>query len=117
VFFRLFAIEDSAARFRGSNDGRVAGIIPAQFLRHVVIDRTGVGHLLGNAEFLQLLDDLPRLYFQLSRQFIDSNLAHIQQLFLPVCPLYRRRYAVGNSVWRTVIRLKHSRHSSPHQYL
>jgi hypothetical protein len=74
----------------------LAGVIAAQTVGHVVVDRTGVGHLLGDAEFLQFLDDLARLYFQLSRQFIDSNLTHSQVIFylpaltaLPVKPCRR----------------------------
>jgi hypothetical protein len=74
----------------------LAGVIAAQTVGHVVVDRTGVGHLLGDAEFLQFLDDLARLYFQLSRQFIDSNLTHSQVIIylpaltaLPVKPCRR----------------------------
>jgi len=43
----------------------------------VFVDRTGVGNFFGNAEFVQLVDDLARLHFQLPRQLIDSNLTHI----------------------------------------
>jgi hypothetical protein len=37
-----------------------------------------VRDLFGYAEFVQLVDDLARLHFQLPRQLIDSNLTHIE---------------------------------------
>jgi hypothetical protein len=45
-----------------------------------------VGHLFGDTEFVQLVDDLARLYFQLPRKLIDSDLTHIQAIYLPACP-------------------------------
>ena len=54
-----------------------AAIVTAQLLRHVFVNRTGVGNFFGDAEFVELVDDLARLHFQLPRQFIDSNLTHI----------------------------------------
>jgi hypothetical protein len=60
-------------------------VIPAQLIGLVFVDRTGVGHFFGNAEFVQLVDDLARLHFQLSRQFIDSNLTHIEAFRLTAC--------------------------------
>jgi len=36
-----------------------------------------VGHLLGNAEFMKLVDDLARFDFQLPRQLINPDLTHI----------------------------------------
>jgi hypothetical protein len=45
-----------------------------------------VGQLFGHAEFGELLDDLSRLYFELPRQLIDSDLTHIQAFYLPACP-------------------------------
>jgi hypothetical protein len=56
---------------------RFATVVTPQLVGFVVVDRTGVGNLLGNAKFVQLVDDLARLHFQLPRQFIDSNLTHI----------------------------------------
>jgi hypothetical protein len=56
---------------------RFATVVTAQLVGFVVVDRTGVGYLLGDAKFVQLVDDLARLHFQLPRQFIDSNLTHI----------------------------------------
>ncbi len=63
----------------------IAGVIHAQFFGHIVVDRAGVGHFFGNAEFRQLLYDLSRLDFQLPRQLIDSDLTHIQEFCLPAC--------------------------------
>jgi hypothetical protein len=66
--------------------GGMRGVMNTQLFRHIVIDRAGVGHLLGNAEFLQFLYDLSRLYFQLPRQLIDPDLTHIQEfVYLPAC--------------------------------
>jgi hypothetical protein len=36
-----------------------------------------MGHLLGDAEFVELVDDLARLHFQLPRQLINPDLTHI----------------------------------------
>jgi hypothetical protein len=57
---------------------RFTVVIAAQLIGFVFVDRAGVGHLLGNAELVQFVDDLARLHFQLSRQLIDSNLTHIE---------------------------------------
>jgi hypothetical protein len=57
---------------------RFTTVIAAQLIGFVFVDRTGVGDFFGNAEFVQLVDDLARLYFQLPRQLIDSNLTHIE---------------------------------------
>lgn len=75
---------------------RFAAIIAAKLLGLVFINRTGVRDLLSDLEFVQLVDDLARLHFQLPRQFIDSNLTHSQVIFylpaltaLPVKPCRR----------------------------
>ena len=57
---------------------RFPTVVAAQLIGLVLVDRTGVGDFLGNAKFMQLVDDLTRLHFQLSRQLIDSNLTHIE---------------------------------------
>jgi len=56
---------------------RFTVIIPAQLIGFVFVDRARVGHFFRDAEFVQLVDDLARLHFQLPRQLIDSNLTHI----------------------------------------
>jgi hypothetical protein len=68
----------AVARDRWSGSGRgVSGIVAPQSIGHIVVDRAGMGHLLGNAEFVELVDDLARLYFQLPRQLINPDLTHI----------------------------------------
>jgi hypothetical protein len=64
---------------------RFAAIIAAQLLGHVFVDRAGVRDFFGDAEFVELVDDLARLHFQLPRQFIDSNLTHNKVFRLPAC--------------------------------
>jgi hypothetical protein len=64
----------------------VPGVKTTQALGHIVVDRAGVGQLFGHAEFGELLDDLSRLYFELPRQLIDSDLTHIQAFYLPAYP-------------------------------
>ncbi len=61
-----------------------AFVITAQLIGLVFVDRAGVGNFFGDPEFVQLVDDLARLYFQLPRQFIDSNLTHIK-VFRFIC--------------------------------
>jgi hypothetical protein len=65
-----------------------AAVITAQLIGFVLVDRAGMGDLFGDTEFVQLVDDLARLYFQLPRQFIDSNLTHILKRFR----FYRRPF-------------------------
>jgi hypothetical protein len=78
----------TCSRLRTAARRNFAGVIAAQAVGRVVVNRTGVGHLLGNnTEFVQFLDDLVRLYFQLPRQLIDSNLTHSQEIYLPALPL------------------------------
>src|ERR1035438_5353679 len=57
---------------------RFTTVVPAQLIGFVFVDRAGVGDFFGNAKFVQLVDDLARLHFQLPRQLIDSNLTHIE---------------------------------------
>jgi hypothetical protein len=57
---------------------RFAPIVPAKLLGLVFINRAGMRYLLSDLEFVELVDDLARLHFQLPRQFIDSNLTHIK---------------------------------------
>ena len=76
----------------GADDGRhviLARIIAAEALCPYLVNRAGVRHLLGNAEFVELVDDLPRLYFQLPRQLIYSDLAHVQEVVYLPTPWYR----------------------------
>jgi hypothetical protein len=70
----------------------LAPIVAAQLLRFVFVNRAGVRDLLSDLEFVELVDDLARLHFQLPRQFIDSNLTHIKVFRLTACSshcLYR----------------------------
>jgi hypothetical protein len=88
LFVFLALINDSGAgallgrpvAARGSRERgmRFPTVVAAQLIGLVLVDRTGVGDFLGNAKFMQLVDDLTRLHFQLSRQLIDSNLTHIE---------------------------------------
>jgi hypothetical protein len=85
--FRVFVVLKFRLLTRRPHAHRpVARIITAKLVGCVVIDRTGVGHLFVDTEFVELLDDLPRLDFQLPRQLIDSDLTHIQAINLPACP-------------------------------
>jgi hypothetical protein len=64
-------------RRRRSRRIRLTLVITAQLIGLVFVDRAGVSDFFRDPEFVQLVDDLARLYFQLPRQFIDSNLTHI----------------------------------------
>jgi hypothetical protein len=48
----------------------------AQLVRHVVVDRAGVGLLVCYAEFGKFVEDLMRLHLELPRQLVDPNLSH-----------------------------------------
>jgi hypothetical protein len=56
---------------------RFAVVVTPQLIGLVFVDRARVGDFFSDAEFVQLVDDLARLHFQLPRQLIDSNLTHI----------------------------------------
>jgi hypothetical protein len=56
---------------------RLTGVITAQLVGLIFVDRAGMGNFFSDTEFVQLVDDLARLYFELPRQLIDSNLTHI----------------------------------------
>jgi hypothetical protein len=47
-----------------------------QLVRHVVIDRAGMGFLLSYAKFRKLVDDLMRFDLKLPRQLVNPNLSH-----------------------------------------
>jgi hypothetical protein len=66
-----------SARFIRNKSGRVAAEITAQLQRVVVLDGTRMGQRLGDSEFVQFIDDLARLDFELPRQLIDSDLTHV----------------------------------------
>jgi hypothetical protein len=72
---RAGAVPVQGGRQRGM---RFATVVPAQLIGFVFVDRARVSDLFGNAKFVQLVDDLARLHFQLPRQLIDSNLTHIE---------------------------------------
>ena len=55
----------------------LAAVIPAKLVGFIFVDRTRMRDLFGDAEFVQLIDDLARFHFQLTRELIDSNLTHI----------------------------------------
>ena len=72
-------------------------VIPAQLIGLVFVDRAGVGDFFGDAEFVQFVDDLARLHFQLPRQLIDSNLTHIEVFRLTACYNSRQSTPYGVS--------------------
>jgi hypothetical protein len=45
-------------------------------IRLVAFKRTGVRFARGNTEFLKNVENRARLYFQLFREIVDTNLAH-----------------------------------------
>jgi len=45
-------------------------------IRLVAFERTGVGLARRNAELLKNVENRARLYFQLFREIVDTNLAH-----------------------------------------
>jgi hypothetical protein len=50
--------------------------MPPDFVREVVIERTGVRFLVRNAQFGQVLYNHVALHFQFTCQFVDPNLPH-----------------------------------------
>lgn len=61
----------------GGDHRGVATEIAPQLLGIIVVDRAGMGQGFGDAELVQFIDDLTRLYFELPRQLIDSDLTHV----------------------------------------
>jgi hypothetical protein len=48
----------------------------ANFVGKVVIESTGVGFLVRNTQFHQIIHDYLTLNFQFTRQFVNPNLPH-----------------------------------------
>ena len=48
----------------------------ANLVSKVVIERTGVGFLVRNADLGQIVNDYITLHFQFACQFVDSDLTH-----------------------------------------
>jgi hypothetical protein len=84
VLFLFLNSRSSAVAVRRGRQGgmRFTAVVPAQLIGFVFVDRTGVGDLFRNAKFVQFVDDLARLHFQLPRQFIDANLTHNLKRFV-----------------------------------
>jgi hypothetical protein len=61
-----------------------------------------MGQRLGNTEFVQFIDDLTRLHFELPRQLIDSDLTHCPGRFTLTSDAakYRIRCAANRSFQR-----------------
>jgi len=75
----LFGCRAGAIWMRGRQRGiRLALVVSAKLIGFLFVDGTGMGDLFGDAELVELVDDLARLDFQLPRQLIDSNLTHIE---------------------------------------
>ena len=56
--------------------GAVEAKLPANLQRDVLVDRAGVGFLLGHAEPREEVEYRMRLNFELARQLIDSDFLH-----------------------------------------
>jgi hypothetical protein len=65
---------------RGFRLGDSAGETAPHQQSLVVLERTRMGLLVGDAEGRQEVDDHARLYFQLTCQLIDANFAHTLRL-------------------------------------
>jgi hypothetical protein len=48
----------------------------AEIQHHVVVERTGVGLLIGDAQFRQQLQNDVRLDFEFPSQLVDANFTH-----------------------------------------
>jgi len=70
--------------FSATDAGRLCGGVTlasstemdADLLSLVLLERAGVRFLLGNADFLQNIEDRLTLDFQFSGQVVNSNLTH-----------------------------------------
>jgi len=49
---------------------------PPDLQRYVVVERTGMGLLIGDAQFWQQIQNDVRLDFELSSQLVNANLTH-----------------------------------------
>jgi hypothetical protein len=83
VDLRLYAVgigTRSAVGFRALTIARALQS-GADFLRFIVLKRTGMRFLLGDPDFGQHVENRFALDFQLSCQIVNSNLTHP-----PLCP-------------------------------
>ena len=64
---------------RGFFLGRLLGAkMGSHLVGDFVLDRTGVGLLFGDANLGQVVEYQPALDFELSPQFVDANLSHLE---------------------------------------
>jgi hypothetical protein len=74
--FKTPRLRTGCGRLGGRVAGLTSGEMAADQQRLVVLERTRVGLLVGDAEIGEEVDDHARLYFQLPSQLIDANFAH-----------------------------------------
>ncbi len=78
-----------ARRFCGRRRVRPRAKMRSHFSRFILFERAGMRFLLGDANFLKHIENSFALNFKLSRQIVDSNLAH---------PPFRPQTAVNASL-------------------
>ncbi len=67
--------------FRGGH--AIAGVVPPDFFRYVVVDRAGVRFLLADSQFGQNFEDLVRGNLELPRQLVNADFLHSFRLHHP----------------------------------
>jgi hypothetical protein len=56
--------------------GHIVTVVPPQLDRHILVNRAGMGFLLGDAQFREQLQNFMSFYFQLPSQLVNANLSH-----------------------------------------
>jgi hypothetical protein len=76
VDLRLYPLRRARTDARAAARPKAALKMSAHLLRLVILNRTGVGLALTQAEFSQYVKNLLALDFHLAREIVNSNLAH-----------------------------------------
>jgi hypothetical protein len=92
-----FAFRLGRARALGSVPIARSFEMGADLLRFVIFERGGMRFFLGDADFRQHIENGFALDLQLSRQIVDSNLAHppLSSLGVPVKSSWQPHVSVG----------------------
>ena len=73
VGFRLRLVARIVVR---SGFDRIEAEMPPDIVGQIIVERTGMGLLVVNAQFGQEVDDLAGFDLQLSRELVDADLTH-----------------------------------------
>jgi hypothetical protein len=86
LFVRVIAVISAVVvvvvKTVGAGPKRLDTKVLPQFVRYIIVDGAGMGHLLSDPELREQLKDKMRLHFQFPRKHVDTNLLHRKTNFV-----------------------------------